>query len=203
MKKILALACGMMAIAAAHAQFEIRPFVGMNFTDVSRTPDGTNSQARLGGQLGGYLMIGNKLHVMPGINLFTQNTEYSATGQNGGNNFDQTINGVQIPLLVGYRFVDADNDPFLNLRLFAGTAMQFLTKTELSDGQANDVVDWNNNSWHAMAGLGLDIKFIFLDLGYSWGLSNTGTPKAGTTAIDSFKSNTFLINVGVRLNFAG
>ncbi len=34
----------------AHSQVEIRPYLGANFSNVSKTPDGTTTKAKLGGQ---------------------------------------------------------------------------------------------------------------------------------------------------------
>jgi opacity protein-like surface antigen len=199
MKKIIFILAAVSISVAANAQFEIRPFIGTNFSDIQSTPDGTSTQAKLGAQLGANLLIGNKLHIMPGINVFSRSTEYSTPSDQP--NFDQTTNGVMIPILIGYRFIDMDNDPFFNVRAFAGPSLMFLTKTELSNGVADDVVDWNNSQWGAQVGLGLDIAMFFVDLGYEWGLSKTGDVK-GVPEWDDIKSNTFFVNVGARLKFA-
>lgn len=182
---------------SADAQFELRPFMGVNFSDVSKAPDGVTTQARLGAQVGASAIFGNKLHFMPGIAWFARSTEFSVAG---ATNFDQKINGVLIPLLVGYRFADAENRPFFNARLFAGPAMMFLTTTEFTNGQANENVDWSSTQWGAQMGVGFDIAIFFVDAGYEFGLSNTAEG-IGPSGFSDFRNNTFFANAGVRLSF--
>lgn len=200
MKKIvitLSLICAVV-ISPAFAQFEIKPFMGANFSNVSKAPDGVSTQARLGVQVGASAIFGNRLHLMPGIAWFSRSTEYSVSG---ATNFDQTINGVIIPLLLGFRFVDGSTQPFINVRAFAGPALMFLTKTEFSGGQSSEAVDWSNSQWGAQVGLGLDIAIFFVDLGYEAGLTNTASAN-NVEGFTDFKSNTFFVNAGLRLTFA-
>lgn len=199
MKKLFFTALTVLiAAVCTQAQIEIRPFTGINFSDVTRTPDDTGSQAKLGVQVGGSLMIGNKLYVQPGIAWFSRSTEFS---QAGATNFDQTINGVIIPVPVGYRFVDPTTSPLFNFRVFAGPAVMFLTKTEFSEGALNETVNWEDSQWGAMAGVGIDIAIFFVEAAYEWGLTNAATPKSGSGFSD-FRSNTFMLNLGVRLTLA-
>jgi hypothetical protein len=187
----------------AHSQVEIRPFLGMNFSNVSDSPDGTSTQAKIGSQIGASLMIGNRFHLNPGIAYFSRSTEYSSSGNV---NVDQTVEGVTIPLLVGYRFVDPTTEPFLNFRIQAGPSLMFLTKTEYSDGEINDAVDWNDSQWGAQVGAGLDVSIFFLDVTYEFGLTNTNDGLKEKDGIfdnfTEFKQNTFIVSAGVRLSFS-
>jgi hypothetical protein len=200
MKKSILILAAICLSTFTYAQFEIRPFLGANFTDISKTPSGQDTQAKLGGQVGVNLLVGNRLHLMPGINLFSRSTEYTSTSSET-TDFDQTTNGVMIPILVGFRFIDMANDPFVNVRAFAGPSLMFLTKTEVSQGVVDEAVDWNSTQWGAQLGLGLDVSMFFIDFGYEWGLSNTGEAR-GASEWDNIKSNTFFVNVGARLKFA-
>lgn len=157
-----------------------------------------STQARLGVQVGGSAIVGNRLHFMPGIAWFSRSTQYSVAG---ATKFDQTINGVIIPMLFGYRFVDGSTQPFVNVRAFAGPALMFLTKTEFSGGQSNEAVDWSDSKWGAQVGLGLDIAIFFVDFGYEAGLTNTASGN-NTDGFTDFRNNTFFVNAGLRLTFA-
>ncbi len=199
MKKIILSFFLMAAAFTVSAQLEIRPFLGANFSNVTKSADGTSTQAKLGGQLGASLLIGNKLHVMPGIALFSRSTEYSVAGDV---NTDQTVNGVMIPILIGYRIFDATEKPFFNFRLWTGPSLMFLTTTKLDDSDFNEAIDWKSNQWGYQIGAGLDIAIFFVDFGYEVGLSNTGEAKSGLSGVTDIKSNTFLINAGVRLSLA-
>lgn len=187
-------------VFTVEAQVEIRPFLGMNFSNVSDSPDGASTQAKIGGQIGASVMIGNSLHLNPGIAYFTRSTEYSSAGNV---NVDQTIEGVSIPILVGYRFVDPTTEPFLNFRVFGGPSVMFLTTTKYSDGEVNEAVNWNDSQWGAQLGAGLDLSIFFVDVVYEFGLTNTHD--GGEGVFENFteiKQNTFIINAGVRLSFS-
>lgn len=124
---------------SANAQFEIRPFLGMNFSNVSETPDGTETQAKIGTQFGANVKFGGRLFLYPGIAYFQRSTEYSSTAS-GGNEYstEQKTGGVIIPILAGFSFADPSEDPFINVRLLAGPSVAFLTKSEFSDNVFND-----------------------------------------------------------------
>ncbi len=190
----------LMAITSiATAQFEIRPFIGANFSNITESPDGLDTKAKVGGQLGASLLIGNKFHLMPGIAMFSRSTEYSDVNDI---TIDQKASGIIIPILVGYRFIDPSNEPFLNVRLWTGPSLMFLTKTEFDDELVDESVDWNSSQWGYQLGAGVDISIFFVDLGYEIGLSNTGESKDPISSLTDIKSNTFYLNLGVRLVFA-
>lgn len=144
-------------------------------------------------------MIGNQLYLNPGIAWFSRSTQYS---RSGAADLDQTINGVIIPIHVGYRFVDPTTSPLLNFRVFAGPSLMFLTKTEFSDGALNESVDWQDTQWGAQAGIGLDISIFFVDAGYEWALSNAANSRGDLSGFRDIRNNTFFVNAGVRLTLA-
>lgn len=193
----------MCSLVVAEAQVEIRPFLGVNFSDVRETTDGNSTKAKLGGQIGASLMIGNNFHLNPGIAYFSRSTEFSSSDNF---NTDQKIEGVIIPILVGYRFVDPTTEPFLNFRVFAGPSVMFLTTTEYDNGEYNDQVNWNSNQWGAQVGAGLDVSIFFVDFTYEFGLTNANDGLKGDNGLANnfgeVKQNTFLINAGVRLSFS-
>lgn len=207
MKKFALIILAVSFAAAASAQLEIRPFVGANFSNVSKAPNDVDTKAKLGYQIGAGLMIGNRLYVNPSIAYFSRKTEYSTTAQNVGNlNFDQTMSGVIIPVLVGYRFIDQESDPFLNLRIFAGPSFMYLSTTKYENGEANESIDWNDSQWGAQVGAGLDISIFFVDFGYEFGLTNSNDGFTGEnnvfTNFTEVKQNTFYVNAGIRLTLA-
>ncbi|MEM9051035.1 MAG: outer membrane beta-barrel protein [Bacteroidota bacterium] len=198
MKSIFSVLAIFLAVSL-YSQVEIRPFLGMNFSNVTESPDGTSTQAKLGGQIGTSVMIGNQFHLNPGIAWFSRSTEFSATGDL---NLDQTVEGVIIPLLVGYRFVDPTTEPFLNVRVFGGPSMMFLTTTELDNNEVNETVDWSDNQWGAQLGAGVDISIFFADFIYEFGLTDVGGGSGESSSFTDFRQNTFIINAGVRLSFS-
>ncbi len=166
-----------------------------------------DTKAKLGYQFGAGLMIGNRLYINPFIAYFSRKTEYSTTSQDVLDlTFDQTISGVFIPVLVGYRFLDPTDDPMVNFRIFAGPSFMYLSTTKYDSGEANESIDWNKSQWGAEVGAGLDISMFFVDLGYEFGLTNSNDGLTGEnnvfTSFTEVKQNTFYVNVGIRLLLA-
>lgn len=203
MKKTLLILSLFTFSLAANAQFEIRPYVGPNFSNVNKSADNTTTKAKLGGQIGIGLMMGNRIYFNPQIAYFSRATEYSVAGIGGsGNvNLDQKIGGVTIPLLIGVRLIDMDNDPFFNIRAFAGPSIQFLTTAKFTNSGADQQIDWKKNQFGAQFGAGIDVSMFFVDAAYEFGLSKSGKAVKGS-GFNDIKNNTFYINAGVRFNLA-
>jgi hypothetical protein len=199
MKKLIFAALAVLLIGAdAMAQFEIRPLVGLNFGNVQEEPDGVTTSAKAGYQFGGHVLIGGKFHFYPGITYGQQVVEY--VDDAGDVTIDQTIAGVEIPLLVGYRFIDPETENLLNLRVFAGPAMTFHTKTEYSESFVDDQVDWKSMAWAARVGAGIDIAFLFVDLGYEIGLTDVHDVDEALDSFSDTKHNSFVINAGIKIS---
>jgi len=204
MKKSILLATLLLAgTFSAMAQFEIRPLAGLNFSNVSETPDGVNTQAKVGYQVGANVLIGNNWILYPGIQYFQRNTEFSSTNPNGGNDsYDQEIGGVIIPILGGFRFLNPDTDPFINFRIMAGPSISFLTKTTFSQNIIDDEIDWKSSVWGGQVGAGLDVSIFFLDVNYEFGLSKNADASENASNFNDIRNNTFYISAGVRLKLA-
>lgn len=185
----------------ANAQFEIKPTAGINLSNVSSTPSGTKTEAKIGYQFGGSVMFGNRIYLSPGIYYFQQVTQYVISNPNGSTTAitsDEKIAGVKIPLLVGFKLIDPETDPLINFRIFAGPSVNFNTKNKFSDGFGSDEIKWKKNTWGAQVGAGIDVAFLFIEAGYEFGLSST---YKGDSAYENFKDtkhNTFVVNVGAR-----
>lgn len=204
MKKSLLFLALISFAVSGYSQFEIRPFIGANFSNVSKAPDGISTKAKIGSQVGVGVMFGHQFYFNPQISYFWRSTEFSFAGDNNGSNSikaDQKISGVSIPLLVGFKFVDAANDPFFNVRVFGGPSMLFMTNQEFTNKEVDKTVDWKTTQWSAQLGVGLDVSIFFVDAAYEFGLTKTNKPIDGSN-IKDLKNNTFYINAGVRLKFA-
>lgn len=185
---------------AGYSQVEVRPFLGANFSNVSETQNGVSTKAKLGGQIGVGLQFGNRFYFNPQIAYFSRSTEFSYK-DNLNINTEQKVSGVSIPLLLGLRVIDLASDPLVNVRIFGGPSLLFLTHKEFTNEGIDETVDWNTTQWGAQLGAGLDVSIFFVDASYEWGLSKTNKYEAGSNFKD-VKNNTFYINAGVRLLFA-
>jgi hypothetical protein len=208
MKKLTLLSIFTMFLAlSAQAQVEIRPKVGLNFSNVTETPEGYDNKAKLGFQVGVNVLIGERLYVQPGISYFSRSTEFS---NDNDVNFDtdQDVSGVRVPVFVGFRFVDPDNDALFNARIFAGPTFTYFTQYEFTNEGLDEQVDWNTTHFGAEVGAGVDISIFFIDASYEFGLTknyeSTGEGVENTTGdFDNIKSNTFFISAGLRFALGG
>jgi len=184
-----------------HAQFEIRPLVGINVGNVQESPDGASTSANVGYQIGGNFVIGGRFHLYPGITYNQQVIEY--TIDDTDESFDQTVAGVEIPICAGFKFINPEDEDIFNIRVFAGPTMTFHTTTEYSNGLVDDEVDWKDLAWGARVGAGLDIAFLFVDFSYDIGLTDIHDVSEALDSFQDKRHNTFLISAGVKLKFGG
>jgi len=202
MKKLLIAAIAVMTFGAeAIAQLEIRPLAGFNIANVSSEPDGTSASGQFGYQFGGHVLIGKRFHFYPGIAYHEQTVEFTVEqGQSAEDiTIDQTIAGVDIPILVGFKFINPDDEDIFNIRAFAGPVMTFHTKTEYSEGFGDNEVDWNDFAFAGRVGLGLDIAFLFIDFSYEFGLSDVHDVSDAADNFTDMKHNTFITSAGIKI----
>ena len=202
MQKLLTATLVAMLIGfTAQAQFEIKPTAGINLSNVSTTPSGTKTSAKMGYQFGGSLMFGNRLYLSPGIYYFQQVTQFVISNPDGSTTAitsDAKTAGVKIPLLVGFKLIDPETDPMVNFRIFAGPSVNFNTKSKFSSGFGSDEIKWKKNTWGAQVGAGLDVSFFFVEAGYEFGLSSSYEGDSASQNFKDIKHNTFVLNVGAR-----
>lgn len=202
MKKILTVTVLALLVSfAAKAQLEIKPTVGVNLSNVSTTPSGTKTSAKMGYQFGASVMFGERLYLSPGIYYYQQKTQYVIQNSENSTTLvtsDEKIAGVKIPLLVGFKIIDPTNDPMINLRVFAGPSVLFNTTNKFSDGVINDNVNWKKNTWGAQVGAGVDISIFFIEAGYEFGLSSAYEGDSASETFKDIKHNTFVVNAGLR-----
>ena len=196
MKKFLLLTLFCAFFQSAFAQIELRPQIGYNASTLTKDLDLGHFEADRGLQFGLDLLIGNRFYVQPGLMWETVNNQFDQGGENGQINVK--VNRVRIPLLIGYRFFSPENTGrYFNLRLFTGPNASFaINKAVEENSLAFDSEDLKNSvfGWHA--GLGIDIAILFIDAGYTFGLSEVFKDLPSGP-----RNNLFYANGGVRIRF--
>lgn len=188
MKKILTLALVFtLGTLILQAQTQIKPGVGINFTNISG--EGADAKGQMGWQFGGSVAFGEKFYVEPGI--FYQTSAFEFTTANGGPVTDLTYSGLRIPVAVGLDVL-GNADSFAGLRVFGGASGYLVTGTS-SDFIEKDEIE--SPQWGVFAGAGLDIAIFYIDLSYQWSLSNIQTD---VDQIDFGKSKGIFITAGLR-----
>jgi hypothetical protein len=169
---------------------ELKPALGLTFTDVTKDPVTGTASAKAGWQLGGTLVWGEKLYFEAGA--FYAQKGLDATSTAPANPFDiKGISGVRIPAMVGLRLLGGEKDS-LGIRAFGGGSAFLVTSV---DATGLSKSDFESPTWGAFLGAGVDFLMLFADLKYEWGLTDVSS----LSTIDVGSSRSIYLNVGLRL----
>jgi len=181
----------------AFAQF--KPHIGFNWSQLSTEPQDFTHEGRLGFVIGAGFKFGESFYLEPGIQLSYLGTKLiSKDKDDNGETIEHQsyVNTLRIPVMVGYDFMDKDD--FLNLRVFTGPSASVVMGVT-TEGAAVNVTkeDYASTIWGWNFGAGLDVWFVYLDIGFEMGISDFYS----TDKIDhkGTKNNAFYVTAGVNL----
>ena len=174
-----------------YSQVELKPAIGINYSNFSKDPATGESSADIGWQLGGTISTGQKLYFEGGLFWVYKSTEFKSDSTT--NTFSNEFGGIRIPVMVGYHLLGEEGGIF-GLRGFGGASAFILTTQKNPFDIPKD--DFTTVSWGVFLGAGVDVSMFFLDVKYEWSLSNVSS----VTSFDVGKSRTIFINGGVRLS---
>lgn len=179
------------ALISAQAQIRIKPHIGFNWSQLSSEPQDFTQEGRIGAMAGVGIQIGDKFYVEPAAQWALVSTDLvNSNSQNVS--IENSVNLFRVPLMAGYRFLD--RDAFFNIRVFTGPAANFvLSVNSTSDEVSKD--DYKSMVWGWDAGVGVDVWFVYLELGYEFGLS----PVFSDTNFSNAKNNAFYVAIGANL----
>lgn len=172
------------------SQLEIKGFGGINASTLTSPVEGLTYSPNVGYQFGASVLVGKTWYVEPGVTWMRTSQEIVIDSTGAAN--DNIISLFKIPVYGGYRFFGGSQN-ILNLRVFVGITANIVSDIEYAGNSFNKDV-FNSAIWGADIGAGVDILFLFLDVGYEFGLSNVFTNES----VDS-KNNVFYVNLGFRI----
>jgi hypothetical protein len=175
------------------SQAELRIGGGLNASSFPSTIEGLSLSSATGYQFGADLQFGDRLYFQLGLHIENMKTEINPP-PSAISVDDFEINRLRVPVYLGYRF--ASSKSWLNLRLFTGPNASLVINRQLDGGLGIDKDDFSSVLFGYNVGAGLDIAFIFLDVGYMFGLNDT--LEFGDS---SSSNNLFFANTGLRLKF--
>ena len=195
MKKTIASILIQGSIAAATAQFQVNPQMGLTYQHLTAASPGTSYKAAAGWHLGADLRFGDRLHFQPGAFLGRNATV--VTIENGENLLledDLIRTNLKVRALVGYKLVDTYE---FDLRFMAGPSYDVL----LSMDNRHDAIEWNDGdlnrgSLNFDAGLGFDMGYFTLSPTASFGLSRVFSDATSVKDINS-RYITYGLTIGV------
>jgi hypothetical protein len=169
---------------------ELKPAIGLTFTDVSSDPANGSASGKAGYQIGGTVLFGEKLYFEAGAFYAQKSTDITSSTPSGA--IDLTsITGIRIPAMVGFHLIGEPKSEF-TLRLFGGGSA-FLVTSVSANGLTKS--DFESPTWGVFAGAGVDFLFLFLDLKYEWSLTNVSS----LSTVDVGSARSLYMNVGVKI----
>jgi hypothetical protein len=169
---------------------ELKPALGLTFTDVSKDPANGTASGQVGWQVGGTLVFGERLYFEAGAFYAQKSTDVTSTAPT--NPFEiKGISGVRIPALVGFRLLGGEKDS-LGVRAFGGGSAFLVTSV---DATGLSKSDFESPTWGAFVGAGVDFLMVFADLQYEWALTDVSS----LSTIDVGSTRSIYLNVGLRM----
>ncbi len=170
---------------------ELKPALGLTFTDVASDPQGGTASGKAGWQLGGTVLLGESLYFEGGVFYSQKSADITSTTPSGSIDFT-SITGLQIPAMVGFHLIGDPKADFA-LRAFGGASAFVVTAVNVTGLTKSD---FESPTYGAFVGAGLDFLFLFTDLKYEWSL--TDLSKVSTVDVGATRS--FYWNVGVKFS---
>jgi len=198
MKKFLIAVIMICFSGIAWSQITITPQAGINISKLQNPVDipGLNIEISevIGLQLGGNIRIGSDFYLQPGFYYHKIGSDLKIVSElEGIQDFNGKLNIdiIQIPLLIGYRFLRLG---LFDLRIHGGGSLSFVTRAEDEIIGILSKDDFNKNVWGLVAGGGFDVLFLSVDVDYEFGLTDMLR-----TELLKTKNNVFRINAGIKL----
>jgi hypothetical protein len=196
MKKIFLLLVFLLSADIMFGQFDFGLKLGYNASKLSTNLDSVTSSFGSGFHVGAFARIGKKFYLQPEGYYSMQTNKFKGDSTNWAQNV--TIGSMDIPLLVGFKALDAK---VVKIRIMAGPVASFVVNRKVKD--LEDVTgplteaDINNVNWMLQAGAGLDALFLTFDIRYQVGL-NSVIQDVQTTTWDT-KGSAWVISLGIKL----
>lgn len=191
MKKTIVLLFSIVSVFHLAAQTTLKPGIGVNLTNYSKDPVNGEISAKAGLLIGGSIAFGKKIYFEPGLFYVGKSTEIK--GDDAGPVTDAALKGFRVPVVLGINLLGNEKS-IISLRGFGGASGFFVTS--VSDDVDEDEI--NKTNWGVLAGAGIDIWKVFLDVSYEWSVTNL---QKNTAEIDFGKTRSLYITAGLRLNF--
>jgi hypothetical protein len=147
------------ATASAQAGFNFGPRVGLNFSSVNlSSTTGLSVDGKAGYVAGLFARVDiSKFTIQPELVYAVR----KGKGTLGNTTFEFETQTFDVPVLVGYKFVDAK---VVKARVLAGPVLSFNSKSDVSLGNVLDFPSKYVTSWQA--GVAVDVWKFIVDLRY-------------------------------------
>jgi hypothetical protein len=176
MKKILIIfAIALISFEASYGQLALGLKIGYNASKLSTDIDSIKSDFNSGFHVGVFSRIGKRLYFAPELLYTMSGGVFTETGSVSTSGWKQkvTVGSMDIPLLVGVKIIHSD---LVTWRVELGPEASFVINKKIKDtGTLTGPIttsDIKTANWYILAGTGLDILFLSLDIRYQYGLNS-------------------------------
>lgn len=172
------------------AQFEVRLLGGINSSTYTSDFQDAEFRSGWGYQFGVDVLMGDSWFFQPGLQLEFLNNPVNDIDLSNGTD-DIIVNRLRIPVYIGHRFLEKGSS--INARLFGGVNGAIVVNKSIAESLDFEETDMSDFTYGITVGGGLDFLFLFLDVGYMFGMNDVFKD-----AEDSPHNNLFFANVGIR-----
>jgi len=196
MKKLILFSVFLLSAEIMFGQFDFGLKAGYSTSKLSTDIDTVKASFKPGFHIGVFARIGNKLYIQPEAYYTLQTSELNGDVTNWGEKV--TIGSIDIPVLLGYKFIDAK---VAKARLMAGPVASFVINRKIK--QMEDALgpvkegDLSNTNWAIQVGAGVDVLSLSLDVRYQFGLNDV-IKEVQTQSWDS-KNNVWVVSIGYKI----
>ncbi|MDH3651938.1 MAG: PorT family protein [Saprospiraceae bacterium] len=176
----------------AIAQLSIRPQAGFNSSTLTKDLSDSEFRTKLGFQFGLDVQIGDRIYFEPGLFWESNKNELEERLNGIRNGFD--MQRLYVPLMVGVRLFGSPINEIFDLRFFTGPTFSYTVQKNLKDVSLLEKDDFKDALLGWSAGMGFDASVIFIDIDYSFGISDALEGSVGTSG-----QNIFHANAGIRI----
>jgi len=186
----------------SYGQFALGFRVGYSGNNLTTNIDSVKSRFNSGFHVGIFTRIGRRLYFAPELLYTMSGGIFNDKGNVSTSGWNQkiTVGSMDIPLLVGFKII---HSKVITWRVELGPEASFVINKKIKDEETITgpitKSDINTANWFIMAGTGIDVLFLSLDVRYQYGL-NQMIRDAGNY---SFNTNNSLIAVSLGIKIFG
>lgn len=179
---------------SAIGQIVLKPHLGLNISAPKVSDNNFTQISDMAGQWGVSLLMGKKFYIEPGVIWANYKNKVVLFEGDEGHDFQYSV--LKIPLYAGLHIV-RNAKSFADLRLFMGPSISILLK----NGEDSFMDEYMKNTSLAVnAGIGISVWFVFLDMGYEYGITDVYVQE-GDGFNNTISVNNIWFNFGARIRF--
>ena len=199
-KLILVLTIVLFITGVSFGQFALGIRVGYNASKLTTNLDSIKSSFNSGGHVGVWTHIGKRLYFAPELLYTFSGGVFTSEGNAAVSQWKQriTVGSMDVPLLLGFKIIHSS---IFTWRVEAGPEASFVINSKVKDlGTVTGPItssDINKANWYILAGTGINVLFLSLDIRYQYGLNQMIT-SAQNLSFDA-KNSLLIVSLGWKI----